>query len=115
MRSRLDRVCAGLLLWSASLAAVCGATGCQLNRSFFQIDSDSRSPFFGVDLTPRWPTSAAATDQADPSESEPTPTRSVKTEIAAADVPEPRPLALPFADAPSSASLADAAPIEQFR
>jgi hypothetical protein len=96
-------------------AVICGASGCQLSRSFFQIDSDSRSPFFGVDLTPGWPQSAESTQSVDHTETEPTPATRVETELASVETPKPHPLTLPFGEATSATSLADTAPIERFR
>ncbi len=36
-----------------ALLALAAFSGCQFNRSFFQMDSNSRVPFFGFDLLPR--------------------------------------------------------------
>lgn len=44
------------------------SAGCEVDRSFFHMDSNSPSPFFGFDLIPRRRSSAALTPPAGPSE-----------------------------------------------
>ena len=44
------------------------SAGCEVDRSFFHMDSNSPSPFFGFDLVPRRRSSAALTPPPGPSE-----------------------------------------------
>lgn len=39
--------------WVCLLVSACGLSGCELGRSHFQMNSNSPSPFFGIDLMPR--------------------------------------------------------------
>ena len=42
------------VLWMLVPLLALGSVGCQTSRTWFQLDSNSRMPFFGVDLTPRF-------------------------------------------------------------
>ena len=105
------RAAAALLTLLAVLLAA--NSGCQLNRSFFQMDSNSRMPFLGVDLTPRWPRRSSSVDGVSRLQSEPVPAKA--QEPADADVAAPKSLALPQSDRVTSTAEADEAPVEQFR
>lgn len=39
--------------WVCLLVSACGMSGCEIGRSHFQMNSNSPSPFFGIDLMPR--------------------------------------------------------------
>ena len=64
-RSRPVRLTLSLLV-VAPLALT--SAGCELDRSFFHMDSNSPSPFFGFDLVPRRRSSASLTPPSGPSE-----------------------------------------------
>lgn len=44
--------------WVCLLVSACGLSGCEVGRSHFQMNSNSPSPFFGIDLIPRRSTSS---------------------------------------------------------
>jgi len=89
------------------------SSGCQLSRSFFQMDSNSRVPFFGVDLTPKWPKRSSATSSVSRLQNEST--RLSQTTDDAKSPPREPSLALPLSNTIATAPGPDAAPVEQFR
>lgn len=102
--------CLLLSLWSLTLV---GTSGCQLNRSFFQMDSNSRVPFFAVDLAPKWPKRTSSVDgvsrlqsESDAGDADDVP----KTPNAASD----RRLTVPATQGAVAGSV-DPAPVEVFR
>jgi hypothetical protein len=90
-----------------------GSSGCQLNRSFFQMDSNSRVPFFGVDLAPKWPGRGSSVDGVSRLQSEPVEVADAATPTPSA---QPRSLALPQSDTVAPViDESDSGPVEQFR
>jgi hypothetical protein len=100
----------GLLL----AAVVLLAPGCQLNRSFFQMDSNSRVPFFGVDLAPSLPRRSSSVDGVSRLQSE-TARRSKPPAESEQTAPPPKSLALPLSESVVTSTAPQGAPVETFR
>lgn len=113
MRSPAQISQAVMLFVLLALSGSC-LSGCQLNRSFFQMDSNSRVPFFGVDLAPKWPKRESAVDGVSRLQSEAT-AAAANTEARESLEPSTRPLALPLSDSLSEPVAVDTAPVETFR
>jgi len=90
------------------------APGCQLNRSFFQMDSDSRVPFFGIDLAPDWGKRDSAVDGVSRLQSEPREQASSAATVGA-EPESPRSLTLPLSESVVTTTAAEGAPAEIFR
>lgn len=88
--------------------------GCQLNRSFFQMDSDSRVPFFGIDLAPDWGKRDSAVDGVSRLQSEPREQASSAATVGA-EPESPRSLTLPLSESVVTTTAAEGAPAETFR
>jgi hypothetical protein len=91
------------------------APGCQLNRSFFQMDSNSRVPFFGVDLAPKWPNRGSSVDGVSRLQSQAARQSEPAVEAAITESAPTRSLALPQSDAVVTTTVTDGAPVETFR
>jgi len=127
MRSRGQTFRPAWLL-SLVLLASMGLSGCQVSRSFFQMDSNSRVPFMGVDLLPKRdrtsPTSgvsrfqnenvvapsSVATSQKAPQEQEPS-----RLSRLLGRAPQPEQLALPTTNMAEGETISMGAPVEDFR
>jgi hypothetical protein len=109
-RCRRRRIIGGVLLGAVLLVA----PGCQLNRSFFQMDSNSRVPFFGVDLAPSLPKRSSSVDGVSRLQSETA--RRGQPATATDDAPPPaKSLALPLSDRVVTSATTEGAPAEAFR
>ena len=97
------------------LTTLFASSGCQLNRSFFQMDSNSRVPFFGVDLKPKWPKRTSSVDGVSRLQSEAAQVTRTETEETSKPPRKHEPLRLPVAEASTSTGSIDVAPIERFR
>jgi len=95
-------------------AALLVAPGCQHNRSFFQMDSNSKVPFFGVDLAPKWPGQKSSVDGVSRLQSE-SAQRSQPPAEAAETAAAPRSLALPLSASVVTRTATDDTPVETFR
>lgn len=88
-------------------------SGCQHSRSFFQMDSNSRVPFFGMDFTPSWPRRESSVSEVSRLQSGPV-EGPVETSEAAAPA-GPASLALPVSGSLAARPTAVDAPVERFR
>jgi hypothetical protein len=113
-----------LLYRCALLVTVSGplllGAGCQHNRSFFQMDSNSRVPFFGMDFTPQWPKRGSRSGSGvsrlqshHPAEAVPSSGSPLSGPPQATDAAVS--LALPAADSPAVRRTSDSGPVEAFR
>ena len=97
-------------------AALMMAPGCQLNRSFFQMDSNSRVPFFGIDLAPSWSKGGSSVDGVSRLQSEPREQSSASPPEAAGPAPlAPKSLALPRSESVVTSTASEGMPAEAFR
>jgi hypothetical protein len=107
---RLRHTARRLLLAAALLIT----SGCQLNRSFFQMDSNSRVPFFGVDLAPSLPRRSSSVDGVSRLQSA-TAHRSQPLVEPEQTSPPPQSLALPLSESVVTSTASEGAPVETFR
>ncbi len=114
-------------LLSLVLLASIGLSGCQVGRSFFQMDSNSRVPFMGVDLLPKRdrtsptagvsrfqnenvvPSSVVTSQTASPGQQ---PSRLSRL---LGRAPQPEQLTLPTTNTAEGETISMGAPVEDFR
>jgi hypothetical protein len=117
-KSRADRRCRQRRLMGGVLlaAVLLSAPGCQLNRSFFQMDSNSRVPFFGVDLAPSLPRRSSSVDGVSRLQSQTAQRGQPATATGDGDGPPPaKSLSLPLSDSVVTSATTEEAPVEAFR
>ncbi|MGE0375450.1 MAG: hypothetical protein AB7I48_16400 [Planctomycetaceae bacterium] len=128
MRSPGQKIRQALLL-TLMVSLGFGCSGCQVGRTFFQMDSNSPVPFFGMDLLPQR-NKKSATDgvsrfqsEAEPandapialSESQSPPRASRGWGRLLGQPPQTETLTLPATKTAESPGISDHAPVEQFR
>ena len=126
MRSRFPTVRFDWLRLLVLLASL-GLSGCQVGRTFFQMDSNSRVPFMGLDLLPKRdrssPTAGVSRFQNEPvaqtsavtAPPEPQERETGRLSRLLGRSLGPEPLSLQPAESADSVSLSMDAPVEDFR
>ncbi len=126
MRSRVQSVDRQWLL-AITLLVSMGMSGCQVGRTFFQMDSNTPVPFMGVDLLPKRdrssPTEGVSRFQDEQlvSSTVAVPAATLKDETPSrltrllGRSPQPQPLALPNTNSKGSRAISTDAPVEAFR
>ncbi|MCA9023598.1 MAG: hypothetical protein KDA86_00155 [Planctomycetaceae bacterium] len=126
MRSRFPKVRSEWLRLLVLLASL-GLSGCQVGRTFFQMDSNSRAPFMGLDLLPKRdrssPTTGVSRFQNEPvvqssaiaAPPEPQERETSRLSRLLGRSPEPERLSLQSAEPADAESLTMDAPVEDFR
>lgn len=126
MRSRCQMIRSEWLL-SLILLASMGLSGCQIGRTFFQMDSNSSAPFMGLDLLPKRDRTSPTAGVSRFQNESVIQTSAVATQAEAPEkevsrlsrllgrTPTPKQLALPTADVPAGETISMDAPVEDFR